>query len=113
LEGHFASLKRGLQENVLAIPHVPDYHISHMTPAEPAPAKKKAPAKKAAAPVLGKNLATLTNAGIVPKDYKFLTPAERTALEGLSKSEISAIISTRTKLGKKYFAKHAAHGMYY
>jgi hypothetical protein len=75
------------------------------------PVKKKA-AKKAPAAV-GKNLAALIKAGVIPKNYSRLTPAERKALETLSASEVKAIVSTRTKLGKKYFAKHAAHGMYY
>jgi len=83
-----------------------------MTPTKPT-VKKKATAKKAAAPAVGKNLARLTEAKIIPRDYAHLTPAEKTALESLSPSEVSAIISTGTKLGRKYFAKHAAHGMYY
>jgi hypothetical protein len=84
-----------------------------MSAATSTTSNKKTPAKKAAAPVLGKNLGKLTEAGVVPKNYKFLTPAEKKALEMLSPTEVATIISTRTKLGKKYFAKHAAHGMYY
>jgi len=84
-----------------------------MTAATSTISKKKAPAKKTAAPVLGKNLGKLTQAGVVPKNYKFLTPTEKKALEMLSPTEVASIISTKTKLGKKYFAKHAAHGMYY
>jgi hypothetical protein len=84
-----------------------------MTPTKPTVKKKAPAAKKAAVPAVAKNLATLTKANIIPKDYAHLTPAEKKAIESLSASEVSAIISTRTKLGKKYFAKHAAHGMYY
>jgi hypothetical protein len=84
-----------------------------MTPTKPTVKKKEPAAKKAAAPAVAKNLATLTKANIIPKDYAHLTPAEKKAIESLSASEVAAIISTRTKLGKKYFAKHAAHGMYY
>ena len=83
-----------------------------MSSADPnTPAKKKA-ARKAPAAV-GKNLAALIKAGVVPKNYNRFTPAEMKALETLSASEVKAIVSTRTKLGKKYFSKHAAHGMYY
>jgi hypothetical protein len=92
---------------------MPEYTKPNMTPTKPVVKKKATATKKAAAPVVGKNLARLTAAKIVPKDYAHLTPAEKTALESLSSSEVSAIISTGTKLGKKYFAKHAAHGMYY
>ena len=91
---------------------MPEYTKPNMTPTKPA-VKKKATAAKKAAPAVGKNLARLTEAKVIPKDYAHLTPAEKTALESLSTSEVSAIISTGTKLGKKYFAKHAAHGMYY
>lgn len=86
--------------------------LKHMTAAT-STSKKKTPAKRAAAPVLGKNLGKLTKAGVVPKNYKFLSPTEKKALEMLSPTEVASIISTKTKLGKKYFAKHAAHGMYY
>lgn len=83
-----------------------------MSPIKPT-AKKKAPAKKTAAPGVGKNLAKLTAAKVIPRNYEHFSPAEKKALESLSATEVSAIISTRTKLGNKYFAKHAAHGMYY
>ena len=82
---------------------------------------KKAPAKKAAAKrktakttePLGPNLATLTKAGVVPKNYKRLSPAEKAALETLSASEVSAVIATKSKMGKRFFPRHASHGMYY
>jgi len=82
---------------------------------------KKAPAKKAAvkksavktAAATSPNLATLTKAGVVPVGYSLLSPSEKTAIESLSKSEIAAIIGTKTKLGRKFFPKHAAHGMVY
>jgi hypothetical protein len=90
----------------------PEYTKPNMTPTKPTVKKKAAP-KKAVAPAIGKNLARLTEAKIIPKDYAHLTPAEKKALESLSASEVAAIISTGTKLGRKYFAKHAAHGMYY
>ncbi len=83
-----------------------------MTPSKPA-VKKKAAAKKAAAPAVGKNMTALTKANVIPKGYANFTPAEKQALESLSASEVSAVISTGTKLGKKYFAKHAVHGMYF
>ena len=87
-----------------------------MTPTKPTVKKataKKATAKKAASPAAGKNLTRLIEAKIIPKNYEHFTPAEKKALESLSASEVSAIISSGAKLGKKYFAKHAAHGMYY
>jgi flavin-dependent dehydrogenase len=112
LEGHFVSLKRAVRENPLAIRSMRDYTKPNMTPTKPA-AKKKAAAKKAAAPTTGKNLAALTKANVIPKGYEKFTPAEKKALESLSASEVTAIISTRTKLGKQYFAKHAATGMYF
>lgn len=87
-----------------------------MTPMKPTVKKaapKKAAAKKTASPAMGKNLARLVEAKIIPKNYEHFTPAEKKALESLSTSEVSAIISSGAKLGKKYFAKHAAHGMYY
>jgi hypothetical protein len=83
--------------------------------AKKAPAKK-APAKKQAAKTIvyeGKNLATLTGAGVIPAGYKRLTPTEKQAIEALSESEVAAIIGTKTKLGPKFFPKHAAHGMLY
>ena len=84
--------------------------------AKKAAAKKKTTAKRAttkAAPALTGNLATLTKAGVVPATYKRFTPAEKKALESLSDTEVAAIISTKTKMGKKFFPKHASHGMYY
>ena len=76
---------------------------------------KKTPAAKKTAAAKGadKNLAALTKAGVVPADYKLFTPAEKKAIESLSASEVAAIISTKTKLGPKFFSKHATHGMYY
>jgi len=76
---------------------------------------KKSPAKKAPAAktTSGGNLATLTKAGVVPANYEHLTPAEKKAIESLSAVEVTAIISTKTKLGPKFFSKHATHGMYY
>jgi len=71
---------------------------------------KKAPAKTTGA---DKNLAALTKAGVIPADYPHFTPAEKKALASLSASEVSAIISTKTKMGTKFFSKHATHGMYY
>ena len=61
----------------------------------------------------GKNLKTLTEAGVIPKDYKHLTEAEKTAIKTLSDPEVKAIISTKTKMGHEFFAKHAPHGMLY
>jgi flavin-dependent dehydrogenase len=107
LEDHFVSLRREV-----AIGCMPDYTKPNMTPSKPA-VKKKAAAKKAAAPAVGKNMAALTKAKVIPKGYANFTPAEKQALESLSASEVSAVISTGTKLGKKYFAKHAVHGMYF
>ncbi len=81
--------------------------------AKKAPAKKT-PAKKAtAAPAAGPNLDTLTKAGVVPAGYKLFTPAEKEAIESLSSGEVAAIISTKTKMGSKFFTKHCTHGMYY
>jgi len=80
---------------------------------------KKMPAKKTPAKstttgtTMGKNLAALTQAGVVPADYDQFTPAEKTAIESLSDTEVAAIISTKTKMGTKFFPKHATHGMYY
>jgi len=77
-------------------------------------AAKKTTAKKATtATGAHKNLAALTKAGVVPADYKRFSPAEKKAIESLSASEVSAIISTKTKMGTKFFPKHASHGMYY
>jgi hypothetical protein len=82
---------------------------------------KKAPAKKTAAKRattgtttgVGKNVATLTKAGVIPANYALFSPAEKMALESLSATEVAAIISTKTKMGPKFFPKHATHGMYY
>jgi flavin-dependent dehydrogenase len=111
LEGQFASLKRELNENFLAIGSTPEYTEPNMTPTKPA-VKKKAVAKKAAVPAVGKNMAALTKAKIIPRGETF-APAEMLALEALSAAEVAAVISTGTKLGKKFFAKHAATGMYF
>ncbi len=59
------------------------------------------------------NVEKLSEAGVIPSGYKFLTPTEKAALEGLSPSEVKAIIVTKTKLGPKFFKKHASHGMVY
>jgi hypothetical protein len=74
---------------------------------------KKAPAKGAPEEGLTGNLATLTKAGVVPSGYKRFTPAEKQAIESLSNTEVAAIISTKTKMGTKFFPKHASHGMFY
>jgi hypothetical protein len=74
---------------------------------------KKVPAKKAPAKKATTNLATLTKAGVVPADYALFTAAEKKAIESLSASEVTAIISTKTKLGTGFFSKHATHGMFY
>jgi hypothetical protein len=76
---------------------------------------KKTPAKKATAvkTTAGGNLAALTKAGVVPADYKLFTPAEKKAIESLSAIEVTAIISTKTKMGSQFFSKHASHGMFY
>ena len=73
---------------------------------------KKAPAKRATTETAG-NLAALTKAGVVPAGYQHFTPAEKKAIESLSETEVAAIISTKTKMGPKFFSKHASHGMYY
>jgi hypothetical protein len=84
-----------------------------MTPTQPT-AKKKAPkAKSAAAPEVGKNLARLRQAKVIPASYSDFTPVEKKAIESLSAGEVNAIISTKTKLGRKFFAKTAATGMYF
>ena len=59
------------------------------------------------------NIETLSAAGVIPAGYKLLTPTEKAAIEGLSASEVTAIISAKTKLGPKFFKKHASHGMVY
>lgn len=79
-------------------------------------AKKTAVKKtaKAAAPeALEGNLGALTKAGVVPAGYKRFSPAEKKAIESLSGTEVDAIISTKTKMGTKFFSKHAPHGMFY
>lgn len=73
-------------------------------------AKKTAARKKT---VKTKNLDALTKAGVIPKGYGRLTSAERAAIEGLSASEVKAIVGTKTKLGRRFFPKHASHGMLY
>jgi hypothetical protein len=81
---------------------------------------KKAPAKTAAKSATtgttaeaGTNMTALTKAGIIRADYQLFSPAEKKAIESLTPTEVSAIISTKTKMGPKFFAKHATHGMYY
>lgn len=84
--------------------------MAQKTPA----AKKTAKATKTAKSTgSGANLAALTKAGVIPVNYDLLNPAEKKAIESLSASEVAAIISTKTKLGPKFFSKHATHGMYY
>ena len=83
--------------------------------AKKAPAKKKA-TKRAATKTteeLSGNLRRLTEAGIIPAGYKRFSPAEKEAINSLSDDEVGAIVATKTKLGKKFFPKHASHGMYY
>jgi hypothetical protein len=80
-------------------------------PAKKAPAKRATKAKTVE-PISG-NLATLTTAGVVPAGYKRFSPAEKEAIQSLSESEVTAIVATKTKMGKKFFPKHASHGMYY
>jgi len=79
------------------------------------PAKKTAAKRTSAAKPAGasKNLAALTKAGVVPAGYEHFTPAEKKAIESLSATEVAAIVSTKTKMGSKFFSKHASHGMYY
>lgn len=72
---------------------------------------KKTAAKKTTAKT--KNLDALTKAGVIPKGYKRLSTAEKAAIEGLSASEVKAIVGTKTKLGRRFFPKHASHGMLY
>jgi hypothetical protein len=72
---------------------------------------KKATAGKASGKT--KNFDRLTKAGVIPKGYKRLTSAEQAAIEGLSAGEVKAIIGTKTKLGRRFFPKHASHGMLY
>ncbi len=72
---------------------------------------KKTTAKTATAK--STNFAALTKAGVIPAGYKHLTAAEKAAIEGLSAGEVEAIIGTKTKMGPKFFAKHASHGMLY
>ena len=59
------------------------------------------------------NVDKLSAAGVIPRGYKRLTPTEKTALERLSPSEVKAIIGTKTKLGPRFFKRHASHGMVY
>jgi hypothetical protein len=78
-------------------------------------AKKKSAKKKAAksaAPLSG-NLGALTKAGVIPAGYSRLSPAEKKAIESLSAAEVDAIVAAKTKMGRKFFSKHAAHGMLY
>jgi hypothetical protein len=60
-----------------------------------------------------KNFDKLTKAGVIPKGYTRLSTAEKAAIEGLSASEVQAIVGTKTKLGRKFFPQHASHGMLY
>jgi hypothetical protein len=84
--------------------------MAKKTPAKKTPAKSGTAGTTTSA---DKNLAALTKAGVVPADYKLFTPAEKKAIESLSPSEVAAIISTKTKMGPKFFSKHCSHGMYY
>jgi hypothetical protein len=80
------------------------------------PAKKKAATKRTSAPAkgeMGPNLTALTEAGVVAEGYQLFSRAEKAAIETLSKEEVSAIISMKTKLGKNFFSRHASHAMYY
>jgi hypothetical protein len=73
-------------------------------------------AKKGAAPkakLKTKNLDTLTKAGVIPKGYSHLSTAEKAAIEGLSTSEVKTVVGMKTKLGRRFFPKHASHGMLY
>ena len=84
--------------------------------AKKTPVAKKTPAKKttvAQTAPIGANLDALTKAGVVPASYKRFSPAEKEAIESPSPSEVAAIISTKTKMGPKFFTKHCTHGMYY
>lgn len=81
-----------------------------MTPSKPT-VKKKAAAKKAA-PEVGKNLARLLQARVIAPNHGDFSLAEKNAIESLSASEVSAIISARGKMGRNY-SKLAAHGMYF
>lgn len=79
---------------------------------------KKMPAKKktsvAAKVEMGPNLAALTKAGVVsPKGNELFSSAERAAIESLTQAEVAAVISTGTKMGKRFFSRQAAHAMYY
>jgi|HubBroStandDraft_4_1064222.scaffolds.fasta_scaffold2073500_1 hypothetical protein len=84
--------------------------MAKKTPAKKTPAKQAATAQATGAEG---NLAALTKAGVVPEGYKRFTPTEKTAIESLSETEVAAIISTKTKMGTKFFPKHASHGMFY
>jgi hypothetical protein len=74
---------------------------------------KTAVKKSAKAAPRTTNLDFLTKAGVVPRGYDQLSPAESKAIESLSKSELNAIVGTKTKLGRNFFPKHASHGMLY
>jgi flavin-dependent dehydrogenase len=75
-------------------------------------ATKKA-VKRAAPKRTPGNINALTKAGVIPKNYQYLSDTDKAALEKLSAAEVKAIISTRTKLGDTFFSKHASHGMVY
>jgi hypothetical protein len=59
------------------------------------------------------NVERLTAAGVIPKDYKRLTAAEKATINSLTKSEIEAIITSTSKMEPDFLAKHAPHGMLY
>jgi len=62
------------------------------------------------------NLETLTEAGIVPKNYSRLSTQDLAAIEDLTAEEVAAIISSSEKLhsGNPNFTReHAEHGWLY
>lgn len=73
---------------------------------------RKKPAKtarKKAAQRKTSNIEKLQKARLVPPAFEF-SDKERAALESLTASEVTALISTSQKLGRDFFAKYAAHG---
>ena len=59
------------------------------------------------------NIERLTASGVIPKDYKKLTEAEKTTINKMTKSEVDAIVSATAKLDPDFMKKHAPHGMLY